>query len=120
MKPLVLLVCCSAAMAQVGYERLRNAASEPQNWLTYNGSYAAPTTVNSIRSNPKTRRSFNWSGCGKREALKSSSPRPSSSTVSCTLPSRRIRLSLLTHALGASSGAISIRFRQSHTHVADA
>jgi alcohol dehydrogenase (cytochrome c) len=41
MKPLIVFVCCSVALAQVGYERLRNAASEPQNWLTYNGSYAS-------------------------------------------------------------------------------
>ena len=35
----LLLVC--AASAQVSFERIRDAASEPQNWLTYNGSYAS-------------------------------------------------------------------------------
>jgi alcohol dehydrogenase (cytochrome c) len=37
--PLVLL--CSAAAAQVTYQRIRNAAAEPHNWLTYNGTYAS-------------------------------------------------------------------------------
>jgi alcohol dehydrogenase (cytochrome c) len=32
---------CSAASAQVSFERLVNAAREPQNWLTYWGDYSA-------------------------------------------------------------------------------
>jgi len=31
----------ATAAAQVPYERLREAASEPGSWLTYSGSYAA-------------------------------------------------------------------------------
>ena len=32
-------LCCLALSAQVDQQRLNNAAAEPQNWLTYNGSY---------------------------------------------------------------------------------
>jgi alcohol dehydrogenase (cytochrome c) len=35
----LFLVSCLALFAQVDQQRLNNAASEPQNWLTYNGSY---------------------------------------------------------------------------------
>ncbi len=35
----LLLLCCFALVGQVDQKRLDNAASEPQNWLTYNGSY---------------------------------------------------------------------------------
>src|SRR5260370_17095810 len=39
----VLVAACAGARslrAQVTYERIRNAAQEPQNWLTYSGSYS--------------------------------------------------------------------------------
>lgn len=37
---LALLLCCPAlGEAQIAYDRLLNAANEPQNWLTYSGSY---------------------------------------------------------------------------------
>jgi glucose dehydrogenase len=37
--------------AQVSAERLRDSAREPQNWLTYNGSYASThhSTLNQLR-----------------------------------------------------------------------
>ncbi|MBS1877673.1 MAG: PQQ-dependent dehydrogenase, methanol/ethanol family [Acidobacteria bacterium] len=35
------LLCLAAASAQVPYERIVNAAREPQNWLTYWGDYSA-------------------------------------------------------------------------------
>lgn len=35
----LLLACLVAASAQVSYERLLNAAEEPEQWLTYSGSY---------------------------------------------------------------------------------
>ncbi len=38
---LLLLLVVSASTAQVSYERIKNAASEPENWLTYSGSYAS-------------------------------------------------------------------------------
>ena len=42
MKTLALLLIPAAlAHAQVSFDRLRNAAREPQNWLTYNGNYAS-------------------------------------------------------------------------------
>jgi alcohol dehydrogenase (cytochrome c) len=37
---LVLAVGCGSARGQVTFERLVNAAKEPQNWLTYSGNYA--------------------------------------------------------------------------------
>jgi alcohol dehydrogenase (cytochrome c) len=37
----LIALCAVAASAQVTYERLRNAAKEPHNWLTYNGSYSS-------------------------------------------------------------------------------
>ena len=42
---LLLLVTVSAALAQMktnlGYDRIRNSANEPGNWLTYGGNYSA-------------------------------------------------------------------------------
>ena len=42
MKRIILLLLAGLATtgyAEVGFERLVNAAEEPQNWLTYSGSY---------------------------------------------------------------------------------
>lgn len=36
---LILLLLPSIASAQVSYERLLNAADEPESWLTYSGTY---------------------------------------------------------------------------------
>lgn len=38
---IAFIICISAAgsLAQVSYERILNAADEPENWLTYNGGY---------------------------------------------------------------------------------
>jgi alcohol dehydrogenase (cytochrome c) len=38
---LLLTITMLTAYAQVSYERLLEASREPQNWLTYNGSYAS-------------------------------------------------------------------------------
>jgi alcohol dehydrogenase (cytochrome c) len=38
---LALLAASAGARAQVTFERLLNAASEPQNWLTYSGGYSS-------------------------------------------------------------------------------
>ena len=38
---LVLLVGNTISNSQVTYERLLGAAREPQNWLTYSGTYAS-------------------------------------------------------------------------------
>ncbi len=37
----VAVACCGAASAQVPFERIRDAASEPGSWLTYSGDYSA-------------------------------------------------------------------------------
>lgn len=46
---LFVLLATSTATPQVSYERLENAAGEPENWLTYSGSY------NSHRHSPLDR-----------------------------------------------------------------
>lgn len=41
MRPLLLgLLAAASLSAQVTYERLVEAAREPQNWLTYSGAYS--------------------------------------------------------------------------------
>ena len=41
MRAVALLAAAAiAAQAQAPYERIRNAGSEPGNWLTYSGTYA--------------------------------------------------------------------------------
>ena len=41
-----------SAIAQVPYERIRDAAKEPQNWLTYSGAYNGQrySTLNQINA----------------------------------------------------------------------
>ena len=48
---LLLALGCSSAGAELPFERLLGAASEPQNWLTYSGSYASQrhSTLDEIR-----------------------------------------------------------------------
>ncbi len=41
MRPFILILFASALAGQVSEERLRQATREPNNWLTYNGSYAS-------------------------------------------------------------------------------
>src|SRR5258708_20538824 len=59
---------------QVSYERLRDAAREPQNWLTYNGSYASThhSTLNQFRPDNVSRLELKWvwqaNSLGKIEA----------------------------------------------------
>lgn len=36
----LILTACTSTQSQVSYERLLGAAHEPQNWLTYSGSYS--------------------------------------------------------------------------------
>jgi alcohol dehydrogenase (cytochrome c) len=44
-------IIAAGAQAQVSFERLLNAGSEPHNWLTYSGTYASQrhTTLSQIR-----------------------------------------------------------------------
>src|SRR5262245_34447673 len=37
----VALLCVALLSGQVPYERLKKAAEDPHNWITYNGSYAS-------------------------------------------------------------------------------
>src|SRR4051794_27460930 len=48
--------------AQVAYERLRDAAREPQQWLTYNGSYASThhSALSEIRPENVKRLELKW------------------------------------------------------------
>jgi alcohol dehydrogenase (cytochrome c) len=48
---LTAVLAIASATAQVPYERIRQASKEPQNWLTYNGSYASThhSTLSQIR-----------------------------------------------------------------------
>ena len=50
------------AEAQVSAERLRDSAREPQNWLTYNGSYASThhSTLNQLRPDNVARLELKW------------------------------------------------------------
>ncbi len=53
---LALLMCVVVGVpgpqlhAQVSSDRLSRADAEPQNWLTYNGTYDSQATVDSTRS----------------------------------------------------------------------
>ena len=49
--------------AQVPYDRILNAADEPQNWLTYNGSYMSYATAYLIRSSRTMWGISSSSGC---------------------------------------------------------
>jgi alcohol dehydrogenase (cytochrome c) len=57
---LVLAAVASAAGGQVSYERLRDAAREPHNWLTYNGSYASTHHSALSQINPDNVRKLEW------------------------------------------------------------
>src|SRR5688572_22540509 len=62
MKLLLAVICCGAALAQVGYDRLRNAAAEPRNWLTYNGCYASThhSKLDQITSENASKLQLEW------------------------------------------------------------
>ncbi|HEV2446306.1 MAG TPA: PQQ-dependent dehydrogenase, methanol/ethanol family [Candidatus Sulfopaludibacter sp.] len=51
-----------AAQAQVSSDRLRDSAGEPQNWLTYNGSYASThhSTLAQLRPDNVARLDLKW------------------------------------------------------------
>lgn len=58
----LLLLTGSAASPQVTYDRLRAAAREPQNWLTYSGGYSGwrYSTLDQITTNNAPRLSLQW------------------------------------------------------------
>lgn len=71
-----ILLCAIAliAGAQVPYQRLRDAVREPQNWLTYNGSYASThySTLDQIRSDNVSALELKW--CGRPTRWRRSRP----------------------------------------------
>ena len=56
------LFTATAAVSQVSYERLRAAAREPQNWLTYSGTYSGwrYSTLNQINAGNASHLSLQW------------------------------------------------------------
>jgi alcohol dehydrogenase (cytochrome c) len=58
----LLLVTASPAAAQVSYERIRDAVREPENWLTYSGSYASwrYSNLDQINANNASRLKLQW------------------------------------------------------------
>ena len=56
------LLTATMVVAQVSYDRLRAAASEPQNWLTYSGGYAGwrYSTLKQITTNTASHLSLQW------------------------------------------------------------
>ncbi len=59
---ILLLTFFPSAQSQVSYERIKQAANEPQNWLTYSGNYAGwrYSTLNQINSDNASRLSLQW------------------------------------------------------------
>ena len=62
LKIVLLAGIALTAEAQVSAERLRDSAREPQNWLTYNGSYASThhSTLNQLRPDNVARLELKW------------------------------------------------------------
>ena len=62
LKIVLLAGIALTAEAQVSSERLRDSAREPQNWLTYNGSYASThhSTLNQLRPDNVARLELKW------------------------------------------------------------
>jgi alcohol dehydrogenase (cytochrome c) len=58
----VLLLFSVGAESQVSYERLLSAAREPQNWLTYSGSYSGwrYSTLNQINTHNTPQLALQW------------------------------------------------------------
>jgi alcohol dehydrogenase (cytochrome c) len=62
LKIVLLAAIALTAEAQVSAERLGDSAREPQNWLTYNGSYASThhSTLNQLRPDNVARLELKW------------------------------------------------------------
>jgi alcohol dehydrogenase (cytochrome c) len=56
------VLTATMAVSQVTYDRLRAAANEPQNWLTYSGTYSGwrYSTLNQITTNNASHLSLQW------------------------------------------------------------
>jgi alcohol dehydrogenase (cytochrome c) len=59
---LALLLATANSQSQVTYERLLGASREPQNWLTYSGSYSGwrYSTLNQINTGDASRLAMQW------------------------------------------------------------
>ena len=74
--------------AQVTYDQILRAADEPQNWLTYNGTYSSQRHSGlRSRSRRRTWETSSRSGCFRIRCSVPGSRTRSSSTGSCTSPS---------------------------------
>ena len=62
MKTIAFLLLATGCYGQVSYERIRDAAREPQNWLTYHGSYAAThfSALSDIRPDNVKKLELKW------------------------------------------------------------
>src|SRR5262245_28454770 len=58
----ILLSIFPGMQAQVTYERIRDAAKEPQNWLTYSGGYAGwrYSTLDQINAGNVSKLTMQW------------------------------------------------------------
>ena len=73
---LALVIVASASLgAQVSFDRILRAQSEPQNWLTYSGKLRAIATASSRRSRRPTSRTSSCNGCFRRCRSRSSKRR---------------------------------------------
>ena len=90
------------------FERLRGAASEPHNWLTYWGDYQG-THYSPPEADHRGQRPAAAGGVGDAScrAARCSRRRRSSSTASCTRAARRARSSRSTRARDGRSGDIT-------------
>ena len=59
---LALILCPTIAPAQITYERLLSAASEPQNWLTYSGRYSGwrYSTLHQVNTTNASHLAMQW------------------------------------------------------------
>jgi alcohol dehydrogenase (cytochrome c) len=62
MKPLIFGLAAASLMAQVPYERIRDAAKEPGSWLTYNGTYFSQhySALDQVNASNVSKLSVQW------------------------------------------------------------
>ena len=102
-----LMLPVSALTAQVSNERLLRAADEPQNWLTYSGTYAGQRYSPLRQITPGNVKNLELKWIFQAESLENSRRRRSSSTASCTSPRRPTTSSPSTRRPDACSGSIA-------------
>ena len=96
------------AQTSVSYDRLRNTAEEPHNWLTYGGDYFSQRYSPLTQITPANVKSLALSWVSSVAAVpEAGRRRRSSSTASCTSRSGRTTSSRSTPPPAASSGCIA-------------